>query len=73
MSPILSVLHIIPVTERILSRAGDAFPTVVGTLDAIHLAAAIEMRDAVGLDAFLTHDHRVAAAAAAAGLVVQGI
>ena len=37
---IQSVFHIIPVTDRILARAGESFPTVIGTLDAIHLAIA---------------------------------
>jgi len=67
-----SVFHVIPVTERILSRAGEAFPTVVGTLDAIHLASAMHIRDTVGLDVFLTHDAQLAAVAAASGFMVQG-
>ena len=69
---IYSVLHIIPLTDRILIRAGESFPTVVGTLDAIHLATAIQIRDTVGLDAFLTHDTQLATAAAASGFTVQG-
>jgi predicted nucleic acid-binding protein len=68
-----SVFHIIPVTERILARAGEAFPTVVGTLDAIHLASALHLRDTLGLDTFLTHDAQLAAAAIASGLTVQGL
>src|SRR3712207_2654301 len=34
-----------PVTDRILQRAGETFPTVVGTLDAIHLATALAIRE----------------------------
>jgi len=67
-----SVFHVIPVTERILARAGESFPTVVGTLGAIHLATALHVRDTVGLDAFLTHDTQLAAVAAASGFAVQG-
>ncbi|MBA4386963.1 MAG: hypothetical protein C0404_03215 [Verrucomicrobia bacterium] len=68
-----SALHVIPLSERILARAGDAFPTVVGTLDAIHLSTAIDVRDAKGLDVFLTHDAQLAAAAAASGFAVDGV
>ena len=68
-----SVFHIIPVSDRILSRAAESFPTVVGTLDAIHLATAIQIRDTVGLDAFLTHDTQLATAAAASGFTVRGV
>jgi len=34
-------LAIYPLSERILQRASESFPTVVGTLDAIHLATAL--------------------------------
>ena len=68
-----SGFHIIPITERILTRAGESFPTVIGTLDAIHLATAIHIRDTLGLDAFLTHDTQLATAAAASGFTVQGV
>ena len=65
-------LHIVPVTESILSRAGDSFPTVVGTLDAIHLSAALVVRDSSGLDCFLTHDLQQAVAARSLGIPVDG-
>jgi len=68
-----SVLHIIPLSERILARAGDSFPTVIGTLDAIHLATALHIRDTAGIDVFLTHDTQLAAAASAAGFTVEGV
>lgn len=67
------VFHIVAVTERVLARAGESFPTVVGTLDAIHLATAMQIRDTMGVDAFLTHDTQLAAAAAASGFTVQGV
>ena len=66
-------LHIIPLSDRILSRAGEAFPTIIGTLNAIHLATALHLREAIGLDAFLTHDTQLATAAAASGLAVMGV
>ena len=73
----IEVIHdhftLVPLTERILARAGESFPTVIGTLDAIHLATAIHIRDTLGLDAFLTHDTQLATAAAALGFTVQGV
>lgn len=68
-----SIFHIMPLTEAILARASEAFPTVIGTLDAIHLATALLIRDQVGLDALLTHDTQLATAATAVGLHVQGV
>lgn len=68
-----SVLHIVPVSESILCRAGETFPTAIGTLDAIHLATAMQVRDSVGLDVFLTHDTQLATAATASGFTVQGV
>jgi len=65
-----SVLHIVPLVEGILVRAGEAFPTVLGTLDAIHLASALSVRDAI--DIFLTHDLQLGTAAAALGFEVRG-
>ena len=67
-----NTLHIVPVSESVLSRASDAFPTVIGTLDAIHLATAFHVRDTVGLDALLTHDRQLATASVASGLSVEG-
>lgn len=67
-----SDFHIVPLSERILARAGDSFPTVIGTLDAIHLATALHVRDTLGLDVFLTHDTQLATAASASGLTVEG-
>jgi predicted nucleic acid-binding protein len=65
--------HIVSVSERILTRAGDAFPTVIGTLDAIHLATALQLRETVMIDAFITHDTQLATAAEAMGFTVHGI
>lgn len=66
-------LHIIPVTESILVRAGESFPTVVGTLDAIHVASALAARDSIGLDQLLTHDLQQAITARSLGFQVAGV
>ncbi len=65
-------LHIIPVSEAILTRAGEPFPTIVGTLDAIHLASAISVDAGNRLDTFLTHDKQQATAARGLGLNTEG-
>ncbi|MFC1525431.1 type II toxin-antitoxin system VapC family toxin [Candidatus Latescibacterota bacterium] len=67
------VCHRIPLTPHILNRAAEPFPTVLGTLDALHLASAL----ALGPDleeplVFLTHDQQLARAAESLGLQVEG-
>lgn len=61
-----------PVTDRILQRAGETFSTVVGTLDAIHLATALSIREIETIDLLLTHDSQLATAARALGFEVMG-
>jgi len=68
-----SALTIIPLTESILTRASAAFPTSLGTLDAIHLASAISIPDSSRIDRFLSHDRQLAIAARSLGYEVHGI
>ncbi len=65
--------NIYPITEAVLARAGESFPTPIGTLDALHLSTALRIRDEQGLDAFLTHDVQLASAALSMGFKVQGV
>ena len=65
-------LAIYPLTETILQRASESFPTVVGTLDAIHLATALAIRQVEPLDILLTHDGQLAIAARSVGFTVIG-
>ena len=65
-------LYVVPIAESVLERASEAFPTVVGTLDAIHLASAIAVRETTPLDALLTHDYQQATAARSLGFNVRG-
>jgi len=73
----ISVVHetlaIYPLIEPILQRAGESFPTIVGTLDAIHLATALAIREVEPIDLFLTHDGRLATAARSVGFTVVGV
>ncbi len=63
---------ICPLDERILQRASETFPTVVGTLDAIHLATAISIRESDKVDFLLTHDSQLGTAARSVGFHVRG-
>ncbi|HEX9636312.1 MAG TPA: type II toxin-antitoxin system VapC family toxin [Acidobacteriota bacterium] len=63
----------VPLNDSILRRASEAFPTTVGTLDALHLATALAVREFEPLDLLLTHDHQLGVAARSLGFTVQGI
>lgn len=65
-------LAIHPLDERIMQRASETFPTVLGTLDAIHLATAISVRNTEGIDLLLTHDSQLATAARSIGFEIRG-
>jgi predicted nucleic acid-binding protein len=62
-----------PVTNQIFQRASETFPTVVGTLDAIHLATALSIREIENVDYLLTHDSQLATAARSLGFDVMGM
>jgi predicted nucleic acid-binding protein len=62
-----------PVTNQVLQRASETFPTVVGTLDAIHLATALSIRATENVDLLLTHDSQLATAARSLGFEVMGM
>jgi hypothetical protein len=66
-------LAIYPVVERILQRASESFPTVVGTFDATHLATALAIRQVEPIDILLTHDAQLATAARGLGFTVGGV
>jgi predicted nucleic acid-binding protein len=71
---VLASIAIVPVTEKILARAQGPMPTALGTLDAIHLACALEVASALEAPPVLaTHDAQLARAAQASGLTVCGI
>ena len=66
-------LAVYPLTERILQRASETFPTVLGTLDALHLATALAIREVEPIDLLLTHDGQLATAARSLGFTVAGV
>ncbi len=63
----------VPVRRDVIERASMSLTKVVRTLDAIHLATAIILRES-GLDlVFATHDRQQAVAAATLGFTVIGV
>jgi len=64
----------IRLTRRVLDRAALPMATTVKTLDAIHLASALILRERRPDDLlFATHDHAQALAARAVGFVCVGV
>jgi len=73
LKEILEIASLIPLSPSVLRRAGQSFPTVIGTLDALHLASALLCVERHGLKlVFLTHDIRQALAAQALGFECRG-
>ena len=71
---VCDAVYLVPVTEAILDHAGTPFPTVVGTLDAIHLTTAMVVRQQEKIElTFLTHDQRLALAAQSLNFLVEGV
>ncbi len=74
LDQILERLSTIALNRVILERASFSFPTVIGTLDAIHLATAMLWQEKIKEKiVFLTHDIRQGRAAIALGFQVQGL
>ncbi len=70
---LLDSLTLVDPGREILERAAQPLPTVLGTLDAIHLATALLYREAIRQPLTLaTHDLALARAARAHGLPVIG-
>jgi predicted nucleic acid-binding protein len=70
----LGKAFVVELDRAVLTRAAQSFATVLGTLDAIHLATALLWRDREAPDlVFATHDGALATAARAQGMSVVGI
>jgi predicted nucleic acid-binding protein len=69
---VLRSVEILALSERILVRAAGSMPTVLGSLDAIHLATAQELATTRAALVLATHDKQLARAARASGLDVCG-
>lgn len=72
MIEVLSGFSLVRINRAVLERAADPFPTQLRTLDALHLASALLLRERDPTARFATHDDDLAAAARAVGLKVIG-
>ena len=69
----LRSMEIVGLSERILERAAGPMPTALGSLDALHLATALEIAATRAPRLVLaSHDRQLARAARASGLEVVG-
>ena len=69
----LTGFEIVPLDPSVLERAADPFPTLIGSLDALHLTSALAVRNRVRDLKFATHDEELGMAAQAVGFAVIGI
>lgn len=61
-------IALLPLSDALLSEAASLQPTGLRSLDALHLATALSVRDEIG--AFFVYDERLAEAAVGHGLPV---
>lgn len=61
-------MSLLPLEDAVLTEAASVEPAMLRSLDAVHLATALSIRDEIGV--FITYDHRLGRAAAGQGLVV---
>lgn len=69
---VIDAFELVELDGNVKARAAEPFPTRLGTLDALHLASALLVRDEAGGLAFATHDQELAVAATAMGFDVLG-
>ncbi len=68
----IETFSLVPIDRPILERAADPLPTILGSLDAIHLASAVLARETLEDLSLATHDQELALAARAVGFRVFG-
>ena len=68
----IDAFYLIPLNAAVLERAAEPFPTIVGSLDALHLASALLARAEVPELRLATHDRELAIAAEAMAFEVLG-
>ncbi|MDA0989984.1 MAG: type II toxin-antitoxin system VapC family toxin [Verrucomicrobia bacterium] len=67
-------MHRVGLSEDLLARAATSMPTVLGSLDAIHLVTALTIGEARRITVtLLTHDNQLATGALAMGMAVEGV
>lgn len=68
----LATVDLVALGSPVLDRAAEPFPTSLGSLDALHLATALAIRDQYDDLVVATHDLALATAARAVGFRVEG-
>jgi uncharacterized protein len=68
----LEAIDLIPLDTPILQRAAEPFPTLLGTMDALHLASALAVREQFDGLVIATHDAALGTAARSMGFTVAG-
>ena len=68
----LDAFELVSLNRGVLTRAAEPFPTALGTLDAIHLASALLVREQVSDLLVATHDRELAVGARSVGFRVLG-
>jgi predicted nucleic acid-binding protein len=69
----IEAFSLVALDSVVLERAAEPFPTALGSLDAIHLASALLVRDSLDGLVFATHDDELGTAALATGFQVHGV
>ena len=69
----IEAIDLVPLASPILDRAADPFPTLIGTLDSLHLTSALFASERYEDLVFATHDEGLGTAAKAMGFSVQGV
>jgi predicted nucleic acid-binding protein len=69
---ILERFTLVALDSTVLERASEPFPTLLGSLDAIHLTSALLARGEFDELSLATHDDELAVAARAVGFEVHG-
>lgn len=67
---LIDTFELIELDDRVKARAAEPFPTMLRTLDALHLASALLARAPEDDMVFATHDRELAIAATAVGFEV---
>lgn len=69
---LFSGIETVRLNRAVLNKASEPFPTLVRTLDAIHVASALLVQPRMSALRFATHDEDLATAAIAVGIPVIG-
>jgi len=68
----IDTFDLVLIQQAVLERAAEPFPTLLGSLDAVHLASALLVRERFEELVLATHDDGLALAARAVGFRVYG-